>query len=193
MTEKDGRQAHHAEKAPAGAVDPTDTAPNAEENRVPVTAGARGRIVRASPPAPVPEKRPTPSVQNTTVPPEEDKSALTGRNAEIEASNQDVIRATGTMAIATLLSRITGFLRQMLIGATLGATVGTAFSSANQIPNLVTEIVLGAVLTSLVVPVLVRAEKRTRTAAKPSSEDFLPWRFPSWASLPSSPLSSRHS
>ena len=159
MTEKDGRQAHHAEKAPAGAVDPTDTAPNAEENRVPVTAGARGRIVRASPPAPVPEKRPTPSVQNTTVPPEEDKSALTGRNAEIEASNQDVIRATGTMAIATLLSRITGFLRQMLIGATLGATVGTAFSSANQIPNLVTEIVLGAVLTSLVVPVLVRAEK----------------------------------
>ena len=45
MTEKDGRQAHHAEKAPAGAVDPTDTAPNAEENRVPVTAGARGRIV----------------------------------------------------------------------------------------------------------------------------------------------------
>lgn len=132
-------------------------------------------------------------MQNTTVPPEEDKSALTGRNAEIEASNQDVIRATGTMAIATLLSRITGFLRQMLIGATLGATVGTAFSSANQIPNLVTEIVLGAVLTSLVVPVLVRAEKEDSTAAKPSSEDFLPWRFPSWASLPSSPLSSRHS
>lgn len=68
MTEKDGRQAHHAEKAPAGAVDPTDTAPNAEENRVPVTAGARGRIVRASPPAPVPEKRPTPQCRTPLFP-----------------------------------------------------------------------------------------------------------------------------
>ena len=120
-------------------------------------------------------------MKDTAVPPEEDKSALTGRNADNESSNQDVIRATGTMAIATLLSRITGFLRQMLIGATLGATVGTAFSSANQIPNLVTEIVLGAVLTSLVVPVLVRAEKKTRTAARPLSGGYLPWPFPSWA------------
>ena len=156
MTDKTGREAEHVEKSPAGVVDPKDAAVPAEH---PAPAGARGRIVRASPPAPVPEKRPTPAVQDTTVPPEKDKSALTGRNAENESSNQDVIRATGTMAIATLLSRITGFLRQMLIGATLGATVGTAFSSANQIPNLVTEIVLGAVLTSLVVPVLVRAEK----------------------------------
>ena len=156
MTDKTGREAEHVEKSPAGVVDPKDAAVPAEH---PAPAGARGRIVRASPPAPVPEKRPTPAVQDTTVPPEEDKSALTGRNAENESSNQDVIRATGTMAIATLLSRVTGFLRQMLIGATLGATVGTAFSSANQIPNLVTEIVLGAVLTSLVVPVLVRDEK----------------------------------
>ena len=156
MTDKTGREAEHVEKSPAGVVDPKDAAVPAEH---PAPAGARGRIVQASPPAPVPEKRPTPAVKDTTVPPEEDKSALTGRNADNESSNQDVIRATGTMAIATLLSRITGFLRQMLIGATLGATVGTAFSSANQIPNLVTEIVLGAVLTSLVVPVLVRAEK----------------------------------
>ena len=113
MTDKTGREAEHVEKSPAGVVDPKDAAVPAEH---PAPAGARGRIVRASPPAPVPEKRPTPAVQDTTVPPEEDKSALTGRNAENESSNQDVIRATGTMAIATLLSRVTGFLRQMLIG-----------------------------------------------------------------------------
>ena len=63
------------------------------------------------------------------------------------------------MAIATLISRITGFLRNMAIGATMGPAVASAFNVANTLPNMVTEIVLGAVLTSLVIPVLVRAEK----------------------------------
>lgn len=76
-----------------------------------------------------------------------------------EDSDSDVLRSTGTMAIATLLSRITGFIKSTLLGASLGAAVFSSFNSANQLPNLVTEIVLGAVLTSLVVPVLVRAEK----------------------------------
>ncbi|RNE48273.1 murein biosynthesis protein MurJ [Corynebacterium alimapuense] len=63
------------------------------------------------------------------------------------------------MAIATLISRMTGFLRNLLIGAALGPAVASAFNTANTLPNLITEIVLGAVLTSLVVPVLIRAEK----------------------------------
>lgn len=76
-----------------------------------------------------------------------------------KASDSEVVQAGGSMAIATLISRITGFLRNLAIGATLGSAVGSAFTVANTLPNLVTEIVLGAVLTSLVVPVLVRAEK----------------------------------
>lgn len=76
-----------------------------------------------------------------------------------ETSDDDVVRSTGSMAIATLLSRITGFIRQVLIGSMLGAAVGSAFQTANTLPNLITEIVLGSVLTALVVPVLVRAEK----------------------------------
>ncbi|WP_260853209.1 murein biosynthesis integral membrane protein MurJ [Corynebacterium glyciniphilum] len=75
------------------------------------------------------------------------------------ASDTDVVRATGSMAVATLLSRITGFLRTVLIGSALGAEVASAFNTANTLPNLITELVLGAVLTSLVVPLLVRAEK----------------------------------
>lgn len=63
------------------------------------------------------------------------------------------------MAVATLVSRITGFLRNAMIVWTLGAAISSAFNTANTLPNLITEIVLGAVLTSLVVPVLVRAEK----------------------------------
>ncbi|WPF66149.1 murein biosynthesis integral membrane protein MurJ [Corynebacterium sp. 22KM0430] len=76
-----------------------------------------------------------------------------------DTSDGDVVRSTGSMAVATLISRITGFLRTVLIGSTVGTAVGSAFNTANTLPNLITEIVLGAVLTSLVVPVLVRAEK----------------------------------
>src|SRR5699024_2500582 len=75
------------------------------------------------------------------------------------ASDADVVRSTGSMAVATLISRVTGFLRIALIGAALGPAVASAFNTANTLPNLITEIVLGAVFTSLVVPVLVRAEK----------------------------------
>ena len=75
------------------------------------------------------------------------------------ASDEDVVRAGSSMAIATLLSRITGFLRTVLIGSALGPAIASAFNTANTLPNLITELVLGAVLTSLVVPVLVRAEK----------------------------------
>ena len=131
------------------------------------TPGVRRRIVTPSPPAPVPEKR-APSGVVAVDDEQEDRSGLKGSSSTSgepsggDATNNSdgaVVRATGSMAIATLISRITGFLRQMLIGATLGDIVGNAFGVANQIPNLVTEIVLGAVLTSLVVPVLIRAEK----------------------------------
>ena len=118
----------------------------------------RGRIVEPTPPAPVPKKRPQPVAVAET----EDKSDLRGGRTDEKASDADVVRATSSMAIATLISRITGFLRNVLITATLGAAVASAFNTANTLPNLITEIVLGAVLTSLVVPVLVRAEKEDR-------------------------------
>ncbi len=86
-------------------------------------------------------------------------TAVATTTAKAVASDSDVVRSTGSMAVATLVSRITGFLRTVMIGATLGPAVASAFNTANTLPNLITEIVLGAVLTSLVVPVLVRAEK----------------------------------
>lgn len=76
-----------------------------------------------------------------------------------KADDAQMVRTGGSMAIATLISRITGFLRAVMISAVLGGAVASAFNTANTLPNLVTELVLGAVLTSLVVPVLVRAEK----------------------------------
>ncbi|CAM3879102.1 murein biosynthesis integral membrane protein MurJ [Tsukamurella ocularis] len=69
-----------------------------------------------------------------------------------------LLRSTGSVAVATLTSRVTGFLRTVLLAAILGPAVASAFSVANQMPQQVSELVLGQVLTALVIPVLVRAE-----------------------------------
>jgi putative peptidoglycan lipid II flippase len=63
------------------------------------------------------------------------------------------------MAFATLISRITGFIRIVLLAAILGAALSSAFSVANQLPNLVAALVLEATFTAIFVPVLARAER----------------------------------
>jgi len=62
------------------------------------------------------------------------------------------------MAMGTVASRATGFLRTAVVGAVLGfGHVGDAFNLANTAPNIVYELLLGGVLSSVVVPLLVRA------------------------------------
>ncbi len=70
-----------------------------------------------------------------------------------------VLASTGSMAIATLISRVTGFVKILLMAAVLGPATASAFQVSNTLPNLISELVLGAVLTAIVIPVLVRAER----------------------------------
>src|SRR4051812_36794660 len=64
------------------------------------------------------------------------------------------------MAIGTIVSRGTGFVRNAAIAAVLGVEgVGAMFNVANTTPNIVYELLLGGILTSVLVPVLVRAAK----------------------------------
>jgi putative peptidoglycan lipid II flippase len=64
------------------------------------------------------------------------------------------------MAMGTVASRGTGFLRNAAIAAVLGVQgVGAAYNVANTTPNIVYELLLGGILTSVIVPVLVRAAK----------------------------------
>jgi putative peptidoglycan lipid II flippase len=64
------------------------------------------------------------------------------------------------MAVATLVSRITGFLRQLALAAVLGlGVVNDSYTVANTLPAMLYEILLGGVLTSVIVPLLVRAAK----------------------------------
>jgi putative peptidoglycan lipid II flippase len=63
------------------------------------------------------------------------------------------------MAFATLVSRITGFAKVVLLAAILGAALASSFSVATQLPNLIAALVLEATFTAIFVPVLARAEQ----------------------------------
>ncbi|MGF6881894.1 putative peptidoglycan lipid II flippase [Nocardia sp. GAS34] len=78
------------------------------------------------------------------------------------SANSRLLSATGSIAIATLMSRITGFAKQALVLMALGPAVASAFTVSSQIPTMIEQLVLGAVLTAFVVPTLVRAQKEDR-------------------------------
>ena len=72
-----------------------------------------------------------------------------------------LLRAAGTMAVATAVSRVTGGLKAAVLAAAIGiGLVGDAYTTANNLPNIVYELLIGGVLTSVVVPLLVHAQER---------------------------------
>src|SRR6476660_1062613 len=104
-----------------------------------------------------------------------------------ELSDAAVVARSWGMAFATLISRLTGFARIVLIATILGAALSSAFSVvaeplnqkaslvliatilcaalssafsvAYQLPNLIAALVLEATFTAIFVPVLARAER----------------------------------
>ncbi|MDN3056673.1 MULTISPECIES: murein biosynthesis integral membrane protein MurJ [Streptomyces] len=71
-----------------------------------------------------------------------------------------LLQSSALMAAGTLVSRLTGFLRQMVIVAGLGAaSLGQAYQIAYQLPAMVYFLTVGGGLNSVFVPQLVRAMK----------------------------------
>ncbi|HUQ61233.1 murein biosynthesis integral membrane protein MurJ [Lentzea sp.] len=71
-----------------------------------------------------------------------------------------VARASGSMAIATIVSRATGLLSKVLLVAALGiGTLNDSYQAASTLPTMINELLLGGILTSVAIPLLVRAEK----------------------------------
>ena len=72
--------------------------------------------------------------------------------------NNDLFRASGIMAIGTILSRITGFFRAILAVAVLGtALLADSYNVANTMPNILYNLLVGGALTAIFVPQLVRS------------------------------------
>ncbi|WP_233617867.1 murein biosynthesis integral membrane protein MurJ [Actinomadura sp. WAC 06369] len=79
-------------------------------------------------------------------------------------SSGGILKSGAIMAVGTLASRVTGFLRTAVIVAALGTgLLANAYNTANTIPNQIYDLLLGGILTSIVVPLLVRAKERDRT------------------------------
>jgi putative peptidoglycan lipid II flippase len=80
--------------------------------------------------------------------------------AERQRASRGLIADSRTMAVASLASRVTGFLRSSMLVAAIGIHgVGDAYNVANNFPNMVYELLLGGVLSSVLIPLLVHAQE----------------------------------
>ena len=86
--------------------------------------------------------------------------ASAGDPSEGDPGLHGVVRNSRVMALGTVVSRATGFLRTVVIATAIGLAVGDAYNVANTVPNIIYELLLGGVLTSVVVPLLVQAAER---------------------------------
>ena len=91
------------------------------------------------------------------------------------------------MAAGTVISRVLGFGRNIVLAAALGTRLtADAFNVANTVPNIIYILLAGGVLNAVFVPQLVRAMKEgARRASAPTPTGCSPW--PGWC-WPPSPL-----
>jgi putative peptidoglycan lipid II flippase len=84
-----------------------------------------------------------------------------GGPAQAATQRPSLVRSGAGMAVGTLVSRATGFLRTLVLVYAIGTgALGAAYNNANTLPNTVYYLMLGGIFTSVVVPLLVRAAKR---------------------------------
>lgn len=89
-----------------------------------------------------------------TIPPEDEEPALGALVAR--ARRERLVRASLGTGAGTVLSRVTGLFRLIMIAYALGGfSLGDAFNLANNTPNMVHDLVLGGVLSATFVPVFV--------------------------------------
>ncbi|MET0468221.1 MAG: murein biosynthesis integral membrane protein MurJ [Aeromicrobium sp.] len=75
-------------------------------------------------------------------------------------SDPNLARASAWMALGTIVSRITGLLRSLVLLAVVGSALnGSLFNVANSIPNSLYILVAGGIFNVVLVPQLVRAMK----------------------------------
>ncbi|HEY5837381.1 murein biosynthesis integral membrane protein MurJ [Streptomyces sp.] len=71
-----------------------------------------------------------------------------------------ILKSSALMAAGTLVSRVTGFVRTLVIAAAVGvATLGDSYAVANTLPTMIYILTIGGGLNSVFVPQLVRAMK----------------------------------
>jgi putative peptidoglycan lipid II flippase len=84
-----------------------------------------------------------------------------GTRAAGDGGSTSIVGSSGVMAVGTLGSRLTGFVRTLLQASVLGSgLVGDVYNLSNTLPNVVYNLALGGILTSVIVPLIVAANRR---------------------------------
>ncbi|GAA2384028.1 murein biosynthesis integral membrane protein MurJ [Streptomyces glaucosporus] len=123
----------------------------------------------SEPPGPPPglgQQPPVPASETTlplgpqTVPAPEDTAAAPPETSAKPSRRGGILKSSAIMAAGTMVSRLTGFLRTLVITAALGAAVlGDAYTVAYTLPTMIYILSIGGGLNSVFVPQLVRAMK----------------------------------
>jgi putative peptidoglycan lipid II flippase len=92
--------------------------------------------------------------------------------SEPVANAPSLAKASGSMAIATIVSRASGLLSKLMLITIIGAHVlNDSYQAATTLPTMINELLLGGVLTSVAIPLLVRAEKEDADGG----ESYVQW------------------
>jgi putative peptidoglycan lipid II flippase len=84
----------------------------------------------------------------------------TGPQRTADDTSPNLARSSRAMALGTIASRGTGFLRTLVLVVALGgAQLADAYNNSNTLPNTVYYLMLGGIFTAVVVPLLVRAAR----------------------------------
>jgi putative peptidoglycan lipid II flippase len=110
----------------------------------------------------VAEAEPSPEVAVTRV----DLPAISPEEPTEEPGRGRVsglLKSSAVMALGTIASRLTGFVRTAVLVVALGTqALGDVYNTANTFPNVIYDLLLGGVLTAVHVPMLVRALEKDR-------------------------------
>ncbi len=75
----------------------------------------------------------------------------------MSAADRQLMRATGSMAGGTIVSRVTGMVRNTMLIAAIGTGVfADTFTVANTVPNIVYILLVGGALNAVFIPQLVK-------------------------------------
>ncbi|AQZ67861.1 Proposed peptidoglycan lipid II flippase MurJ [[Actinomadura] parvosata subsp. kistnae] len=85
-----------------------------------------------------------------------------------------MLRASAIMAAGTMVSRVTGFVRTMVLAYAIGtAALGDAYNAAYAIPYSILDLLLLGVLSSVVVPMVVRAQQHDEDGGRAYEQRLL--------------------
>lgn len=72
----------------------------------------------------------------------------------------NIAKSTAIMAVGTIASRVTGFVRTIVLAAAIGTQMlGDAYQTAGMVPYMIYDLLIGGLLASVFVPFLVKRRK----------------------------------